>query len=296
MSGPGRLGGSPSRTCTTDCPGNIVRWPLGGSWAPAGCGRTESATCPTHAPPLRPAKGVHLCFRRADVAVNRAVVIPSVHGDGRRVFLVPWGEQVYLGTTDELDHDVDGPPTVTDSDAGYLLDALNAAFGSDLTVADAVDVVVAGDGLRRRSPTTRVPLGATGRAVDGVARTRRALAAAGGDQPHAGSLYHRHGDGAGEVVAACAGNDDLDPLVPGLPYLVGEVRWAVRHEMACTLDDLLSRRLRVSLRDAAAGGPAIARAAGIMADELGWDAATIRAQVDAYRDGVATERGVVPLR
>lgn len=98
------------------------------------------------------------------------------------------------------------------------------------------------------------------------------------------------------MVAACAGNDDLDPLVPGLPYLVGEVRWAVRHEMACTLDDLLSRRLRVSLRDAAAGGPAIARAAGIMADEPGWDAATIRAQVDAYRDGVATERGVVPLR
>lgn len=324
-----------------------ARWIVGagGVWAD----RIGDVPHGTHAPALRPAKGVHLTFRRADVAVNRAVVIPSVRGDGRRVFLVPWGEQVYLGTTDDLDHGVDDTPTVTAADAAYLLDALNAAFGSDLGIddavgawagwrplvqadavgatadlsrrhlvhrpadgivtvtggklttyrqvaADTVDVVVAGDGLRRRSPTTQIPLGATGRARDGLARTRRTLVEAGGEPGHAGSLYHRHGDAAGEVVAACAATDGLDALVDGLPYLVGEVRWAVRHEMACTLDDVLGRRLRVSLRDAAAGGPAIARTAHIMADELGWDADTTRAQVDAYRDAVATERGVVPLR
>lgn len=324
-----------------------ARWIVGagGVWAD----RIGDVPHGTHAPPLRPAKGVHLAFRRADVAVNRAIVIPSVHDDGRRVFLVPWGEQVYLGTTDDLDPDVDAPPRVTAADAAYLLDALNTAFGSDLTAAEAVgawagwrplvradaagatadlsrrhhvhepaegivtvtggklttyrqvaedtvDVVVGGDGLRRRSPTTRIRLGAAGRALDGLARARRDLLAAGGDPVHAGSLYHRHGDAAGEVAAACAATDGLDPLVPGLPYLVGEVRWAVRHEMACTLDDLLSRRLRVSVRDAAAGGAAIARAAAIMADELGWDGATTRAQVDAYRRAVATERGVVPLR
>ena len=97
------------------------------------------------------------------------------------------------------------------------------------------------------------------------------------------------------MVAACAADGELDVLVDGLPYLVGEVRWAARHEMACTVDDALTRRLRVSLRDAAAGGSAIERAAGILAEELGWDASTRADQVAAYRAAVAAERGVVPL-
>lgn len=322
-----------------------ARWIVGagGVWAD----RIGDVPHGTYAPPLLPAKGVHLTFRRADLAVNRAVVVPSVAGDGRRTFLIPWGDQVYLGTTDEADRGVDDSPTVTASDAAYLLDAVNAAFGTDLTAedaigawagwrplvkgeghsadlsrrhlvhqpadglvtvtggklttyrrmaADVVDTIVAGDGLRRRCTTAGIPLGATGPARDGLARTRRALADVGGDPLHAGALYHRHGDRAVDVVAACASGGELDALVPGLPYLVGEVRWAARHEMACTLDDVLSRRLRVAIRDAAAGGPAITQAAQVMGQELGWDATQRDAQVAAYREAVASERGVVPLR
>ena len=322
-----------------------ARWVVGagGVWAD----RLGEVPHGTHAPPLRPAKGVHLVFSRRDVAVNRAVVIPSTRGDGRRLFLIPWGEQVYVGTTDDPDGEVDGTPTLTDADAGYLLDAVNDAFATDLTVADAigawagwrplvdangdtadlsrrhlvhrpaagivtitggklttyrqmaedvVDVLADADGTNSRSPTTTIPLGASGTALEGLARARRALRAVHADPVHAGSLYHRHGDRAGEVVEACAAAEELTPLVPGLPYLVGEVRWAARHEMACTLDDVLSRRLRVSLRHAAAGGPAVEVAADVMADELGWDAATRDTQVDAYRATVAAERGVVPIR
>ncbi len=45
-----------------------------------------------------------------------------------------------------------------------------------------------------------------------------------------------------------------EPLVPGLPYLKAEARFAVRHEMARTLADVLDRRTRARLldRDAAA--------------------------------------------
>ncbi len=322
-----------------------ARWVVGagGVWAD----RIGEVPPGTHAPPLRPAKGVHLTFRRRDLAVNRAVVIPSAGDDGRRLFLIPWGEQVYVGTTDDAETSLDGGPTVTAPDAAYLLDAVNTAFATDLRPEDAVgawagwrplvdagagrtadlsrrhlvhqpapgvvtvtggkltterqmaedvvDVLVAGDGLRRRCRTTRLSVGATGPVLDGLADARRALVAAGGDPGHAGSLYHRHGDRAPEVVAACAADGELDVLVEGLPYLVGEVRWAARHEMACTVDDALTRRLRVSLRDAAAGGPAIERAAGILAEELGWDASTRADQVAAYRAAVAAERGVVPL-
>ncbi len=97
------------------------------------------------------------------------------------------------------------------------------------------------------------------------------------------------------MVQFAADRGELDRLCPGLPHLVGEVRWAARHEMAVTLEDALSRRLRVALRDAAAGGAGIEVAAAVMADELGWDDER-RHQVAAYRDRVAAERGPVPLR
>ena len=320
-----------------------ARWVVGagGVWAD----RIGDVPHGTHAPALRPAKGVHLVFSRRDVPVNRAVVVPSVAADGRRLFLVPWGEQVYVGTTDDTEQDVDGRPRVDADDAAYLLDAVNAAFATDLRPVDAigawagwrplvdadgqtadlsrrhllhhpapgvvtvtggklttfrqmaedvVDAVVARDGLQRPCRTTRLRLGVSGPVLAGLQRVRTALAAAGADPRHAPSLHHRHGDRAVDLVEA-ATTAELDVLVPDLPYLVAEVRWAARHEMACRLDDVLSRRLRVSLRDAAAGGPAIEVAADIMADELGWDPSRRKAEVVDYRDAVDAERGVVPL-
>jgi glycerol-3-phosphate dehydrogenase len=295
---------------------------------------------------LRPAKGVHLVFERRDLPVNRAVVIPSVTDDRRWLFLIPWGQQVYVGTTDTPVDESPDHPTVTAEDAGYLLAAVNDAFGTDLhpvdaigawagyrplvagnpevadlsrrhavlepvpglvmvtggklttyrrMAADTVDRIVAGDGLRRRCRTRRVALGATGAPLEGLARTRAALVTVAGDPTAAGALYHRHGDRADEVVRFAADAGELDPLLPGLPYLTGEVRWAARHELARSLDDVLSRRLRVAIRDREAGGAAIGRVVRILASELGWDEAECARQVRTYLSGVARERGVVPL-
>jgi glycerol-3-phosphate dehydrogenase len=295
---------------------------------------------------IAPAKGVHLTFRASDLPIHTAVVLPSRARDGRRVFLIPWGRQVYVGTTDTpYDGSVDDP-SVSEQDAAYLLDAVNGAFGTGLGPGDAigawaglrpliegaghtrdlsrrhlvveapdglvtvtggklttfrqmgqdvVDHIGRADGLRTRSQTTRAPLGAAGRALDGLARTRRALAALDMDQELAGSLFHRHGDLAPVVAARAAAAGEADRLVPDLPYLVGEVRRAVRDEMALTLDDVLQRRLRVSIRHAAAGGDAIGVAAAIAADELGWDDTEQQRQIEDYLGRVRAERGAVPL-
>jgi glycerol-3-phosphate dehydrogenase len=319
-----------------------ARWVVGAGGAWADGLRVDGHAA---APRLVPAKGVHLVFDAVDLPVQRAVVLPSARSDGRRVFLIPWGRQVYLGTTD--DPDDDDVPRMSLEDADYLLDAVNAAFGADLSVSDAigawagwrplvagegatadlsrrhmvhqaapgvvivtggklttyrrmaadtVDVVAAGLGAPGRTSTTRIPLGATATAADGLAATRARLLDLGGDPTWAGSLWHRHGDAAPTVVATASAADELEPLVDGLPYLVGEVRWAARHEMVLSLEDALSRRLRVALRHAGAGGGAIDRAAAILAEELGWSAATRDEQVAAYRAAVQAERGPVPLR
>ncbi len=322
-----------------------ARWTVSaaGVWADALRGLAPDPVEPT----ITPAKGTHLAFTRSQLQVEQAVAIPSGAHDGRMNFVIPWGEQVYVGTTDDAwDGDVDRPD-LDDDEAAYLLRSVNAAFDTALTVTDAigawaglrpliaaaagpskdlsrrhaiaqdppgfvtvtggklttfrqmsqdvVDLLADADGVTASCVTTRLPLGATGAAEDGLERTRAVCRALGVDTGAAGSLYHRHGDHAPAVLTFCVEHGEADRLVPTLPYLRGEIRWAARHELACSLDDVLQRRLRVSLRDAAAGGPAIGWAARVLADELGWQPGERERQVDDYLARVAYERGPVPL-
>jgi glycerol-3-phosphate dehydrogenase len=84
---------------------------------------------------LRPAKGVHLTFPAHRLPLTAAAVLP-VPGDRRSIFLVPWGDFTYAGTTDT---DYDGPlddPQCTPDDVNYVLAAVNAAVTSKLTADD----------------------------------------------------------------------------------------------------------------------------------------------------------------
>lgn len=90
------------------------------------------------APMLQPSKGVHLVFPASLLRVETAGVVPSQADDGRSVFLIPWDGQVVVGTTD---HAYDGSldaPGLDAADVAYLCDAVNTAFGTRLTAADAV--------------------------------------------------------------------------------------------------------------------------------------------------------------
>ena len=60
-------------------------------------------------------------------------------------------------------------------------------------------------------------------------------------------------------------------LHPALPYRASEVVWAARFEMARTVEDVLSRRLRALLLDARASVEMAPRVARLMAEELGRD-------------------------
>jgi glycerol-3-phosphate dehydrogenase len=75
-----------------------------------------------------------------------------------------------------------------------------------------------------------------------------------------------------------------EPLHAALPYLKAEVIWAVRHEMARTVEDVLARRTRalfLNARAALAMAPAVA---DLMASELGWDEVTRTKELAAFRD------------
>jgi glycerol-3-phosphate dehydrogenase len=76
------------------------------------------------------------------------------------------------------------------------------------------------------------------------------------------------------------------PLDRRLPYTKAEVVWAVREEMARTVEDVLARRTRALLLDSTAAVDAAPAVAKILAKELGRDAVWQQNQVEAFR-GVA---------
>ena len=93
---------------------------------------------------LLPSKGVHLVFAPGAIRAKAALVIPSVAGDGRFVFLIPWEDRFYAGTTDtaysgDLDH-----PAVADSDRDYILASVAPYFPG----VTGRDVVASWAGLR----------------------------------------------------------------------------------------------------------------------------------------------------
>lgn len=73
-------------------------------------------------------------------------------------------------------------------------------------------------------------------------------------------------------------------LAPQLPYITAQVAWAVEHEMARTVEDVLSRRLRALLLDARASVEAAPAVASLMQSLLHKDDSWRTNQLDTYRD------------
>jgi glycerol-3-phosphate dehydrogenase len=296
---------------------------------------------------IRPAKGIHITVPWHKVRNDIAAVIP-VPGDRRSVFVVPWGDFTFIGTTDT---DYDGPidePQCTEDDVAYLLSAINGATSADLGVddvsgtwaglrplvatassgrtadlsrrhqvhcstsgvvsitggklttyremaADTIDEVlehVLGarvlERAQRHSRTRRLRLrGAKG--YDAVIAEAATLSPLGPEVVR--HLADRYGSDARTVLVMAERDPDLArPLVPGLPYLRAEAVYAVRYEMARTVDDVLSRRTRARLLardDSAAAAPEVA---ALMAAELGWDDAQTDREVRDYQASVERER------
>jgi len=92
------------------------------------------------------------------------------------------------------------------------------------------------------------------------------------------------------VLAMADGRPELlGPLVPGLPYLMVEALWAVQHEMARSVSDVLDRRTQSSYRDARGAASSAADVAALIGPELGWDAERMRTEADRYAARVRTQ-------
>jgi len=167
---------------------------------------------------------------------------------------------------------------VTNGSAGVI-----AITGGKLTTyremaEDTVDAVVRRLDQRTRCRTKRLKL----------------FGADGYEEPPEDSPEHHLAVRYGTLGATVRGLVDVDPslaepLVPGLAYLRAEAVYAVRHEMATTLEDVMTRRTRAHLFDRPAAVLAAPAVADLLAGELGWDDSETARQLDAYRQLAGAE-------
>ncbi|MGY1592670.1 glycerol-3-phosphate dehydrogenase/oxidase [Geodermatophilus sp. SYSU D00708] len=303
----------------------------------------------TSAPSLRvrASKGVHL-------VVPRAAIDGGDLPDGERsglilrtptsvLFVIPWGDQWIIGTTDtpwKLDRD---HPAASSADISYLLDQVNRVLAEPVTADQVVGVyaglrpLLAGEAdqtsrlSREHAVVTPVPglvlvaggkyttyrvmaadaVDAATAALPGVPPSRTAhlplvgahrwaavrdrapelAAAAGLPVDVVDRLLHRHGDEVGEVLDLVRADPGLGRPLPGAPaHLAAEVVHAVQVEGALHLDDVLTRRTRISITTPHRGTESAAAVAALMAGPLGWDRERTEREVAHYAARVAAER------
>ncbi len=235
----------------------------------------------------------HPAASRADIDyllghVNTMLKEPLDHEDVEGVYA---GLRPLLRGAREPTSKISREHTVVTPVPGLVMIAGGKLTTYRVMAKDAVDVAARSLTDVRESITDRVPLlGAQG--FETRTNQRVALArAAGLDVGWIDHLLGRYGGLVDELLPMLQERPELaEPLIHAEDYLCGEVVYAVTHEGARHLDDVLTRRTRISIETFDRGVLSAPQVAELMAEQLGWDQDRIDEEVDHYLRRVEAER------
>jgi len=221
--------------------------------------------------------------------VNKVLAVPLTHDDiegvyaGLRPLLAGESEQSSKLSREHAVARV-APGLVAIAGGKYTT---YRVMGADAVEACAEDL----PGRINPSCTEEVPLiGAVG--YQALVNQADRLAALHGVHPYRiKHLLNRYGSQIHDVLAPAAANPVLLQPLPGAgDYLQAEALYAVTHEGALHLEDVLARRTRISIEYAHRGTESMQCVADIMAPVLGWTDAQAAREVEVYRARVEAER------
>ncbi len=221
--------------------------------------------------------------------VNEVIAPPLTHADVEGVYA---GLRPLLSGESESTSRLSREHAVAHTVPGLVVVAGGKYTTYRVMARDAIDVAVHGLAVRvPPSVTENVPLlGAEG--FRALRNARHVLAAQSGlHEARISHLLGRYGSLVHEVLALVAADPTLGAELTGAPdHLRAEVVYAVSHEGARHLDDVLSRRTRISIETFDRGVGTCREVAELMAPVLGWSDAQVEREVEHYRKGVAAER------
>lgn len=274
---------------------------------------------PDAVPVITPSQGVHIMLPRAFLPSDAAILVPHTH-DGRVIFLIPWRNCVMVGTTDTPIDEVPIEPVAREEEIAFLLEYAARYLSRDPSRSDVLSVFTGvrplvgeahDENTAKLSRDHAILISRSGllTVAGGKWTTYRKMAEDAIDKalilaglefkpcvtenlPIHG--YHLHATEFGElswygcdavaIEDLVRGNPDLGlKLHANLPNIRAEVVWAVRAEMARTVEDVLSRRTRCLLLDAKASVAIAPQVAELMAAELGFDRDWQNDQIIRYR-------------
>ncbi|MDT3399750.1 glycerol-3-phosphate dehydrogenase/oxidase [Streptomyces sp. B1866] len=221
--------------------------------------------------------------------VNTALAVPLTRDDVQGVYA---GLRPLLAGESEATSKLSREHLVAHPVPGLVVVAGGKYTTYRVMAKDAVDAAV--HGLDRRvgpCVTETVPLaGAVGYQALWNGRGRIARRA-GLHVARVEHLLNRYGSLADEVLDLIAADPSLArPLAAADDYLRAEVVYAASHEGARHLDDVLTRRTRISIETFDRGTRSAREAAELMAPVLGWDGQQVEKEIAHYGKRVEAER------
>jgi glycerol-3-phosphate dehydrogenase len=273
---------------------------------------------PDAKPIIAPSQGVHIVLHKRFLGGDTAIMVPRTR-DARVMFAIPWHDHTVVGTTDTPITDVSLEPKPLSEEIDFILETASGYLAEPPTRADVLSafagirpLVKAGEAgstaALSREHTIQISKTGLVTIAGGKWTTYRKMAEdcvnhaatlAGLDEracitrnlhihgyhlsaPSFGA-YADYGEDAIQLAGLVEGRPDLgDVLDPNVPIRAAQVFWAVRHEMALTVDDFLARRTRLLSLNARAAIAVAPKVAELMARELGKDAAWQRDQVAEF--------------
>jgi glycerol-3-phosphate dehydrogenase len=257
---------------------------------------------------IRPSQGIHLVLDKSFLPGNDAIMIPKTD-DGRVLFLVPWHNRVVVGTTDTLLDSHSLEPKALNKEIDFILETANRYLIKKVSKKDVLSIfaglrplaapkdksektkeisrshkiIVSDSGLititggkwttyRRMAQDTINKAIQLGKLSHVKCKTKDLLIHGSNGQVDKSQHLYIYGSDQKGIKKLIKESPELgEKLHPKLEFLKAEVVWAIRNEMARTVEDILARRVRVLFLDANAAIEIAPEVATILSNELNKD-------------------------
>ena len=268
---------------------------------------------------IRSSQGIHLVLDNTFLPGNDAIMIPKTE-DGRVLFLVPWHGKVVVGTTDTLLEQHSLEPRALEEEIQFVLNTANAYLTKKVERKDVLSmfaglrplaapqdgnektkeisrshkIITSDSGLisiiggkwttfRRMAQDTvdtAISLGLLPKKPCNTASLPLHGATPTTDRSNHLYIY---GSDIDEILTLAEAHPELkEKIHPRTDFVLAEVVWAIRYEMARTVEDVLARRVRMLFLDARAAIESAPIVAHLLAKELHKDEAWEEEQVAQF--------------
>lgn len=270
-----------------------------------------------------PSQGIHLVFDKSFLPGDHALMIPKT-SDGRVLFAVPWHDKIVVGTTDTLVKKSDIEPIALEEEIEFVLKTAQNYLTKNPTRADVLSVFAGlrplaapekeGQSTKEVSRSHKIIVSPTGliTITGGKWTTYRKIAediinkaitthqlpqkkcvtphlSIHGNKKNNATDFENHlsiyGTDSQDILQLQENEPRLkEKLHPDYNYTLAEVIWAIRNEMATTVEDILARRVRLLFLDARASIECSPKVAYLLAEELNHDENWIQNQLQDFKN------------